>query len=76
MLTLTVMLMSDANSCRSGAVISLAEPKEEFVGRKLAKRLDVEIPLQEVAHGGFRTPVQLNKAAQGPQAKVGARAEQ
>lgn len=37
--------------------MSMAEPREEFVVRKLAKRLDIDIPLYEVAHGSLRAPL-------------------
>lgn len=43
---------------RPGSVVSLVEAQEEFVIKKLAKRLDVDIPVLEVAHGGFRRPSQ------------------
>ena len=62
--------------CRSGSVISLAEPKEEFVVKKLARRLDIEIPLREVAHGGFRVPNQIGKAVKAPQTGVQAEGRQ
>ena len=56
--------------CRSGSVISLAEPREEFVVKKLAKRLDIEIPLQEVTHGGFRAPYNATKEDEVGQSNV------
>ena len=48
---------------REGSVVSLAEPREEFVIKKLARRLDLEIPLRELAYGGLRSPTQGQKEA-------------
>ena len=62
--------------CRSGAVISLAEPKEEFVVKKLARRLDIDIPLREVTHGGFRAPFQSDRAIKAPQAGIAVKERQ
>lgn len=38
---------------RPGTVVSLVEPRERFVMKKLERLLDVEIPELKVSHGQF-----------------------